>query len=53
MKTYKFTTRDAKREDVQDYKVECYSLNEAKKYAKNIVGNSRDNEMSHSRIKLA
>jgi len=52
MKTYTFTTRDSKKEDVETYTIEAYSLDEAKKYAKDIVGNSRDNEVSHSRIKL-
>lgn len=53
MKKYTFTTRDPKREDVETYNVEVFNLDEAKKYAKDIIGNSRCNEVSHSRIKLA
>lgn len=52
MKTYTFTTRDSKKQDVETYTFEGFNIKEAKKYAKNIIGNSRDNEVSHSRITL-
>lgn len=53
MKTYTFTTLDKKRNEVETYNYDTYTLNDAKKYAKMIVANSRNNEMSHTRIKLS
>jgi len=52
MKTYKFTTKNQKGEEIKTYEIESFNINEAKKYAKNILSNSRWNETSHSRIKL-
>ena len=53
MKTYTFTTLDSKRQEIETYNYDAYTLNDAKKYAKMIVANSRSNEMSHTRIKLS
>ena len=53
MKTYTFTTLDSLRQEIETYYYEAYTLNDAKKYAKMIVANSRSNEMSHTRIKLS
>lgn len=50
MKTYTFTTRDVQGNEVENYTVEAYNVKEARKYAKSVVANSRDNEMSHSRV---
>jgi len=53
MKTYKFTTRDFRGQEIIDYTIEDYNIQGARKYAKNILGNSRHGEVSNSKIKLA
>lgn len=52
-KTFTFTTYDAHGYEVETYKKEFIHVNFAREYAKNIVANSRDNEVKHGRVKLA
>ena len=51
-KTFTFTTYNSQNEEVETYKIEAYNVKEARKYAKNIVANSRDNEDKHGRVTL-
>lgn len=52
MKTYTFTTYNLLNEEVETYKVEAFSIKEARVIARNVVGNSRDNEVRHGRVTL-
>lgn len=52
MKKYQFTTYNKLKEEVNTFVVEDYSAKNVRRYAKEVIGNSRDNEVSHSRIKL-
>lgn len=51
-KTFTFTTYDNNGYAVETYTYEAYNVKEARKYAKLIVGNSRDNEARHGRVTL-
>lgn len=51
-KYYTFTTKDANGDEVQNYKIEDCSLADARDYAKRIIANSRDNEVSNTRIRV-
>lgn len=52
-KLYKFTTFDDANNEIRTYYYEGLHLDQIKKIAKQIVGNSRDNEDKHGRITLA
>lgn len=52
-KTFTFTTYDSYGCEVETYKKEFLHVIFAREYAKNIVANSRDNEVRHGRVTLA
>lgn len=52
MKTFRFTTFDYSGNEVRTYEIEAFDIKGARKYAKNIIGNSRDNEAKNGRITL-
>lgn len=52
MKTFRFTTFDFDGNEVRTYEIQAFDIKEARKYARNIIGNSRDNEERNSRITL-
>jgi len=52
MKKYQFTTYNKLKEEVYTFVVEDYSAKRVRNYAKQVIGNSRNNEVSHSRITL-
>lgn len=48
---YKFDTKDASGEVVDTIIVKyCNGIQEAREYAKKVIANSRNNEVSHGRI---
>lgn len=51
-KKFIFTTYNALNEVVEMYEIEAYNVKEARKYANEIVANSKDNEIRHGRVTL-
>ena len=51
-KTYTFTTYDAIGDEVRTYHVTDYHISYVEKYAREVIGNSRDGEVRKSKIKL-
>jgi hypothetical protein len=52
MKIFTFTTYNFFKEEIGVYNIEALNVKEARKYAKVVIANSRDNEISHSRVVL-
>lgn len=52
MKEYYFTTYNKLDEAVSTFVVEDLSAKRVRNYAKQVIANTRDNEVSHSRIRL-
>jgi len=52
MKEYYFTTYNKLDEAVSTFVVEDLSAKRVRNYAKQVIANSRDNEVKHSRIRL-
>lgn len=52
MKLFTFTTYNHLNEEVENYKIEALNITEARKYAKLVIANSRDNEVRNSRVIL-